>query len=201
MEHTDTFKTMLANCLRESADSYTIQAVMREFPTVRELMNATAEDMILIKGINKTKARQIAAILHFIRYIQGSSDNQQPIIRSPEDVYNLLRRSLEYLTVEQFIVLGLSTKNHVIIQHTVSIGSLNASVVHPREAFKMLIRCSCASVILAHNHPSGDPKPSDEDIALTKRLIETGQIIDIPVLDHIIIGQGSYVSLKEKGII
>lgn len=201
MDHAETLKTMLANCLRESTDSYTIQAVIREFPTVRELMNATEEDMMLVKGVGIIKAKQLSAILRFARYVQDKPDGKRVIIRAPKDVYDLLRGTLEYLTVEQFVVLGMSTKNHVIVQHTVSIGSLNASIVHPRETFKMLIRRVCASAILVHNHPSGDPVPSEEDITLTKRLVEAGRILDIPVLDHVIIGLGRYVSLKEKGVI
>ena len=123
------------------------------------------------------------------------------IIRSPKDVYELVRADMEFLEVEHFDVIGLSTKNHVIFKENISIGSLNASVVHPREAFKGLIRRSCASCILVHNHPSSDPSPSNEDILLTKQLVECGKIIGIEVLDHIIVGSdgGGYVSLKEQG--
>jgi DNA repair protein RadC len=201
MSDTDSLDNLLADCLRESTNGYVIHALLQEFPTVQELMNASEEDMMVVKGIGTAKAKQLSAILRFVRYIQSNPSGNRVIIRTPNDIYNLVRGKLKYLTVEQFVVVGLSTKNHVIVQHTVSVGSLNASIVHPRETFKVLIRRICASAILVHNHPSGDPEPSSEDITLTKKLIEVGQIIDIPVLDHVIVGQERYVSLKEKGII
>lgn len=197
----DSLKTILAQCLREDVNSYPVNELLKEFPTMQELMNATEEEMKLIKGIGVVKAKQLSAILRFIRYAHGNPDCERPMISSPKDVYNIVRGELEYLTVEQFMVLGLSTKNHVNFRHTVSVGSLNASIVHPRETFRMLIRRSCAAAILVHNHPSGDPTPSIEDVSLTKKLVEAGQIINIPVLDHIIVGQARYVSLKEKGVI
>ncbi len=199
MRDIDSLKTLLADCLRETATGYTIHALLQEFSTVQELMNATVEEMMQVKGIGAIKAKQITAILRFVRYVQSNPDSNRIIINSPQNVFDLLRGELEYLLVERFIVLGLGTKNHVILQHTVSIGCLNASIVHPRETFNMLIRRSCAAAILVHNHPSGDPSPSTEDITLTKKLVEVGQIIGIPVLDHVIIGQGQYISLKEKG--
>lgn len=197
----NSLKAILSACLREQENSYTINAILQEFPTLQELMNVTEEELIAIKGIGVVKAKQLLAILSFVRYMQSNSNGDRPNVGSPCDVYELVRGELEYLFVERFAVLGLSTKNHVIVQHTVSVGSLNASIVHPRETFNMLIRRNCAAAILVHNHPSGDPTPSPEDIVLTKKLIEAGEIIGIPVLDHVIVGQGRYVSLKEKGIL
>lgn len=194
-------EAILAECLRESANSYTVQAVLREFPTMQALMNATETDMMQITGIGKATARRLSAMLDFARYAQTNPICDRVIIRNAQDIYALVRGELEYLTVEQFIVIGLNTKNHVIVRHTASVGTLNASLVHPRETFKLLIRRACASAILVHNHPSGDPEPSKEDIQLTKHLVEAGKIIDIPVLDHVIVGQGRYVSLKESGVI
>ncbi len=201
MEDTDSLKDLLENCLRERANGYMIPELLQTFPTIQELMNATEEEMMLVKGIGIAKAKQLTAILRFVRYAQSNPNGNRTIVRTPKDIYELVRGELEYLMVERFVVVGLSIKNHVIIQHTVSVGSLNASLVHPRETFNILIRRSCASTILVHNHPSGDPIPSSEDISLTKKLVEVGQILDIPVLDHVIVGQGRYSSLKEKGII
>ncbi|HWR08533.1 RadC family protein [Sporomusa sp.] len=201
MDNKNSLKILLAQCLHETANGYMVTELLKEFPTIQELMNATTEEMMLIKGIGKGKAQQLSAILRFVRYAQGNPDGKRVIMNSSQAVYALLRGELEYLPVEKFIVLGLSTKNHLIIQHTVSTGSLNASIVHPRETFRMLIRRACASTILVHNHPSGDSTPSKEDLVLTQKLAEVGRIMDIPVLDHIIIGQGQYVSMKEKGII
>ena len=124
-----------------------------------------------------------------------------PIIRRPEDTLPILAAELSELAYERFIALALSTKNHVIAVLPVSNGSLNASIVHPRELFQRAILSNCASLILAHNHPSGDPNPSPEDIQLTRKLIDAGVLLDISVLDHIVLGYGRYVSFKERGLI
>lgn len=201
MQDIESLKTLLADCLREKAAGYTIHALLQEFPTIQGLMNATVEELMQVKGIGEIRAKQISAVLRFVRYVQSNPDGNRTIINSPQNVYDLVRGELEYLLIEQFVVIGLSTKNHVIVTHTVSTGCLNASIVHPRETFNMLIRRACAAAILVHNHPSGDPLPSSEDITLTKKLVEVGQIIGIPILDHVIVGQGQYISLKEKGML
>ena len=123
------------------------------------------------------------------------------IIRRPEDTLPVLEAELSELGYEKFIALALNTKNHVTAVLPVSSGSLNASIVHPRELFQRAILANCASLILAHNHPSGDPVPSPEDIALTRKLIEAGLLLDIPVLDHIVLGYGRFVSFKERGLL
>lgn len=129
-------------------------------------------------------------------------DLEGAVIRSPQDGRDIINRVLdmENLPNEHFVMMTLSTKNHVIGVHTIFIGSLNASIVHPREVFQRALLNNAASIIVAHNHPSGDPTPSKEDIEVTKRLGEAGKIMGIEVLDHLIIGDyGKYVSLKEKG--
>ena len=123
------------------------------------------------------------------------------IIRRPEDTLPVLEAELSELAYERFIALALNTKNHVTAVLPVSSGSLNASIVHPRELFQRAILANCASLILAHNHPSGDPAPSPEDIALTRKLIDGGLLIDIPILDHVILGYGKYSSFKEMGLL
>ena len=124
-----------------------------------------------------------------------------PIIRTPQDTLPVLEPELSELAYERFIALALSTKNHVSAVLPVSSGSLNASIVHPRELFQRAILANCASLILAHNHPSGDPTPSPEDVSLTRKLIDAGLLIDIPILDHVILGYGKYSSFKEMGLL
>ena len=194
-------RTLLADCLRESANGYVVDALIENYPNVSELMNASEKEISSIKGIGLVKAKQLSAILEFARKVYTPDKNKRIIVRSPKDVFDLVRADMEFLQVEHFDVIGLSTKNHVLFKENISIGSLNASIVHPREAFKGLIRRSCAACILVHNHPSSDPLPSDEDILLTKKLVECGKLIGIEVLDHIIVGAegGGYVSLKEQG--
>lgn len=128
-------------------------------------------------------------------------DKRKKAIRTPSDAFDIMYPVCELLAEESFYVLLLDTKNNVNGIHEVSHGSLNASIVHPREVFKSAVLSNAASIICVHNHPSGDPAPSQEDITITKRLVECGKMMDIPVLDHVIIGDERYVSLKEKGII
>lgn len=123
------------------------------------------------------------------------------IIRTPSDALPVLEAELSELAYERFIALALNTKNHVNAVLPVSSGSLNASIVGSRELFLRAILSNCASLIIAHNHPSGDPTPSSEDIQLTKRLVEAATILDIPILDHILLGYGRYYSFKEHGLI
>ncbi|MCC5910060.1 MAG: DNA repair protein RadC [Clostridiaceae bacterium] len=123
-------------------------------------------------------------------------------IASPEDSLNLLRQFLENKDREAFIVICLDTKNQPSCIHVCSIGTLNSSLVHPREIFKTAILSNAASIIVAHNHPSGDPTPSSEDVSITRRLKEAGSLLGIQLLDHIIIGEKTrYVSFKEKSLI
>ena len=154
-----------------------------------------------IKGLGNARAARILAAMELGRRIACASAIDSEHITSPGDGAQYLMGRLRNETHEKFIVLLLNTKNEVISIENISIGSLNASIVHPREVFSRAIKRNSASIILAHNHPSGDPSPSQEDIHITRRLKEAGAIIGIPVLDHVIIGDGTYISLKEKELI
>jgi DNA repair protein RadC len=120
-------------------------------------------------------------------------------IRNPKAAYDLVRPLVKDADRERFYAVYLNTRNHVLAVELVSVGSVNASLVHPREVFKPAIALSAASLLVAHNHPSGDPAPSEEDLALTRRLREAGELLGIPLLDHVIVGEGAYRSLKEEG--
>lgn len=165
------------------------------------LASLSPQEISKVNGIGPVKAVTIVAALELGKRLTGLSAADKPIIRAPQDAANLLMTRLRYAAKEHFISLLLSTKNHVIAAPVISIGSLNASIVHPRELFREAINHSAAAVILVHNHPSGDPTPSQEDIIITKKMIDAGKILEIHVLDHVIIGDNKYVSLKEKGII
>ena len=153
-----------------------------------------------LKGIGPAKACQIKAAIELGRRV-NTHPPEQPKIGSPGDVAALLTDELRYLKQEHFMILLLDNKNKVIKTETISIGTINASLVHPREVFVKAIRQHAAAVILAHNQPSGDPRPSAEDRAITKRLLESGELLGIPVLDHVVIGGADYVSFKESGYI
>ena len=121
-------------------------------------------------------------------------------IKSPVEVSTLLMEEMRHLKKEVFKVILLNTKNHIIKLLDISVGSLNSSIVHPREVFSEAVKSGCSGMLLVHNHPSGDPEPSREDIETTRRLVSAGNILGINVLDHIIIGDGRYISFKEQGL-
>jgi DNA repair protein RadC len=164
---------------------------------LRYLAEASLEEMQKQKGIGLAKAAELKAALELGRRLAVLSLSRT-VIKSPQDVANLLMDEMRYLDREYFRTVSLNTKNRVLGVDNVSIGSLNSSLVHPREVFKNPIRRSAAAIILVHNHPSGDPGPSKEDVQVTRRLVEAGQILGIEVLDHLIIGDGSFISLKEQ---
>lgn len=162
---------------------------------------SSIEELSEIRGIGLAKSVQIKAAVELGRRISSYAGHNPTIINTPVDVKNLLMEEMRFLEKEHFKVILLNIKNHVISVEDISIGSLNSSIVHPREVFKPAIRRSSAAIILVHNHPSGDPTPSREDVDITRRLVEAGKILGIEVVDHIIIGNGIYISLREKGII
>ncbi|NLU10011.1 MAG: DNA repair protein RadC [Tepidanaerobacter acetatoxydans] len=164
------------------------------------VVDSSIEELSKIKGIGAAKAVQIKAAVELGRRIASYNQRKQVVIKSPLDVKDLLMEEMRFLEKEYFKTILLNVKNHVISVEDISIGSLNSSIVHPREVFKPAIRRSSASILLVHNHPSGDPTPSREDIEVTERLVEAGKILGINVLDHIIIGSDSIISLKEKNL-
>jgi DNA repair protein RadC len=153
----------------------------------------------LYPKIHREELSKIKAILELWKRALSRID--QHVISSTEDVLSLFAPHMVYQKQEEFKVVLLNSKSRVLHHQTVSLGSLNAAVVHPRDVFRPAISFSAASIILIHNHPSGDPTPSDEDIALTRQLCLCGNVMDIPVIDHIIIGIQGYTSLKKKGFV
>lgn len=192
------FKNLMANILREKSGSYVTEEIFKRFPSIIDLLNATEEELVQITGVGPVTALSITSALQLARTLSVSMGSPTTI-RSPQDVYDLVKWQLIHLKHEEFRVLFLNTKNHVIANEVLSMGSLNASIVHPREVFRESVKRSSASIICVHNHPSSDPTPSPEDIAMTARLVEAGSIIGIEVLDHIIVGGDSFISLKERG--
>ena len=168
---------------------------------LKQLSQANVSKLMEIHGIGTAKAAQIAAVFELARKLEGFTDEPKRKIRSPADVYSILYPKMREQKREKLVALLLDTKNQVLREEVISIGSLNANIVHPREVFKAALLESCASVILSHNHPSGDPTPSREDIAVTEKLVEGGKLLGIDVLDHVVIGDGRYVSLKDEGYV
>lgn len=173
--------------------------VLHFIEQIQELKNATLEEIMSVKGIGQAKAVQLLAAVELGRRLSQQRTDEKFTIRSPKDAATYLMPDMTSLTQEHFVVLFLNVKNQILHKQTIFIGSLNASIVHPREIFREAVKRSAASIICAHNHPSGNPSPSSEDIDVTKRLLEAGQIIGIELLDHVIIGDHQFISLKEKG--
>ena len=156
-------------------------------------------DLSKIKGLGPAKAATILAAVELGRRVAGAQPQKKIRFSSPEACVNFLMPRLRYEGNEKFVVMLLDSKNQLIKMQQVSEGSLNASVVHPREVFAPAVLHRAACVLAAHNHPSGDPAPSREDRRLTSALKETGIVMGIPLLDHIIIGDGSYYSYSDEG--
>jgi DNA repair protein RadC len=180
--------------------------LLKCFQSVERLADASVEEFSQIKGIGLAKAVQIKAAFELAVRLARERADRDPIA-TPREVADRLREEMQHYPVEEFHVLLLDTRNRLIRDVRVSRGTLNASLVHPREVFREAIKAGAASVVLAHNHPSGDPTPSSDDIKITRELVEAGRVMKIEVLDHIIVGKRTigratdYVSLKEMGVL
>lgn len=162
------------------------------------LLNSSAVELMKIKGIKTAKAAQILALAELAKRFKSYKSGDEFKVTSPESVAQYVMMDMMSLKQEILRVIMLNTKNMIISMKDISIGSVNSSIVHPREVFCEAIKKHSTSVIVCHNHPSGDPSPSVEDINITKRLVECGKILGVELLDHIIIGNRKYVSLKEE---
>jgi len=177
------------------------QELIARFGNVRSVASATMEELSTIRGLGPAKAAQIRAAFELGRRQDLEPDLAHVSIKSPQDLAKAIRKSITMKAKEHFKLVLLNTRNKVINISTISVGTLNASLVHPREVFKdALIHCA-SSIILAHNHPSDDPEPSDDDVSLTRRLADAGRLMGIEVLDHIIITSKGYTSFKERGLL
>jgi DNA repair protein RadC len=178
------------------------QELIKEHGNLAVLASKPLNSLTKNVGIGKDKAATLLAAFELNRRIQSQSKwFSESKITSPGDIAEIFIPLLKDELKEKFILICLNSANKIIKFETISIGSLNSSVVHPREIFKAAIENSSASIILLHNHPSGNPEPSNEDIAITRKLIEAGKLLDIPVFDHIIIAGVTYTSFVEKKII
>jgi DNA repair protein RadC len=173
------------------------ERLLVDFKTLGIIGSSTVEELCDVDGIGEAKAAKLLAAFELGRRLCLASPMDKVTINGPEDVVSLLMGEMRHLDREHFKALVLDTKHRVLRVVDISIGSLNSSIVHPRELYKMVIRHNGAAVIVAHNHPSGDPTPSPEDITVTKRLLDAGVVLGVELLDHIVLGDGRYVSLKE----
>jgi len=176
------------------------QNLFSRFGSLQKLADASIDELTSIKGIGVAKAAQIKAVFEIGRRLSTQVlPYKSKELTDPKKVYQMIKSRLKDYHKEHFYIIALNSRNYSIAE--VSIGSLNASVVHPREVFAEAIKNNAASVIFVHNHPSGDPEPSEDDLATTKQLTEAGKILDIEVTDHIIITKNTYFSFKDGNLI
>jgi DNA repair protein RadC len=174
--------------------------LLARFKGLAGLARASFAELVAERGLGAAKAAQLKAALEIGRRMLQADPEERTSLRSPADVAKLLMAEMGHLEQEHFRVLYLDTRNRVLGSETVYVGTLNASHARIAEIFREAVKRNCAAIIVAHNHPSGDPAPSPEDILVTRRLVEAGEMLDIEVLDHLVIGQQRYVSLKERGL-
>lgn len=193
---------LLAILLRTGSKTSHVMEVaakcLNYFPHLYYLKSATLEELMEIKGIGRIKAIELRAAIEFGYRIQQSTQLKLGKVFSSYQIAQQLIDELQDLQQEHLVCLYLNTKNEIIKQETIFKGGLNQSIAHPREIFKSAVKYSAAQLILAHNHPSGNPTPSQNDLSFTKRMFECGKMMGIELLDHIIIGHKTYISLREE---
>jgi len=178
----------------------TAQKLLSQFGSLQKLAEASIEELSSVKGIGLAKATQMKAVFEIGRRLSTqASPYKSKELTDPEKVYRLIKSKLKDYHKEHFYIIVLNSRNWSVAE--VSVGSLNASIVHPREVFAEAIKNKAASVIFVHNHPSGDPEPSEGDLVVTKRLVEAGKILEIEVIDHIIITNTNFLSFKERKLL
>ena len=175
--------------------------LLEKFRELRNLDSASVYDLNSMKGLGTAKIAQMKAAFELGKRLMSEPADGKPVFSSSHSIYSYFAPRFKNLKKELFISVLLDAKNRLIRECRVSEGTLTNSLIHPREAFREAIRESAASVIFVHNHPSGDPAPSRDDLTITERLKGAGEIIGINVLDHVVIGDGKYTSLKEKGLL
>lgn len=176
------------------------QRVLMESGGLTGLHRVSFDELRRYRGLGPAKAAQLKAAVEMGRRLAVATPEERPVIQSPEDAAGLVLYEMGALEREQLRVLILDTRNRLVRTREVYRGSLNSSWIRIGEVFRDAVRLNAAAVIIAHNHPSRDPTPSPEDVAVTKAMVEAGKLLDIEVLDHLVVGQGRYVSMKTKGL-
>ena len=193
--------TELLACLLQSSDAlHQAQELLVRFEGLLGLARACEAEIVQVDGIGPAQVARIRAALEMGRRLVSFPDKQRPQVRSPADAAQLLMAEMGLLEQEQLRLVLLDTKNHVIGIPTVYIGSLNTTLIRVGELFRYALKENCAAVIVVHNHPSSDRTPSPEDVIVTRKIVEAGELLDVTVLDHLIIGRGRFTSMKERGL-
>lgn len=196
---------LLAIILRTGSKDISVLDVSKEllsrFRTLKDLSKASITELTKQKGIGSSKAMELLAAIEIGKRVRLETFQRNVSLTKPEQIFHYMKDNLELKTQEHLIAIYLTAKGELIKKETLFIGSLNSSLIHPREIFKHAVLNSAAAIVLVHNHPSGDPTPSNQDISVTKLIHENSLMMDIKLLDHVIIGRDKYFSFKEKNII
>ncbi|MEM8859345.1 MAG: DNA repair protein RadC [Chloroflexota bacterium] len=176
------------------------QNVMREFQSLTGIYKADPVELMELAGIGEAKALTVAAALELGRRMVIEDAGDKPRVTTPADMANILMADMQNLAQEHFVVLLLDSRNQVIKKETVYIGTVNSSHIRISEVFRSAIKLNAPAIGIAHNHPSGDPAPSRQDIHVTKEVVNAGKMLDIQVLDHLVIGHNRFVSMRERGL-
>ena len=193
--------TELLACLLQTSDAFhQAQELLTRFGGLPGLVRACETEIVEVDGIGPAQAARIKAALETGRRLLLTTPEDRIAVRSPADVAQLLMAEMSYLQQEHFRVLHLDTRNRMLGSETICVGSVNATHLRVGEVFRDAVKRNCAAIIAVHNHPSGDPTPSPEDVEVTRQLVSAGKLLDVEVLDHLIIGQQRYVSLRERGL-
>jgi DNA repair protein RadC len=205
LKNSELIAILLRTGMKGTSAIQVAEQLLNKFQTLDNLSRASIEDLQLVKGVGRDKAIALKSAFTLARRMAVEMRQESPTLDCPERIADLLREENRAYDVENFQVVLLNTRRRLIRVETISQGTLDTILVHPREVFKSAIAANAAAVVLAHNHPSGDPTPSEADIKVTRDLIRAGQLLKIEVLDHVIIGRATqerprdFVSLRELG--
>ena len=186
---------------RERPADHVARSILAAWPDLRSLASRSADELAAVAGVGDATAARLAAAGELGRRLGRERRGPRPVLATPRSVWRHLALELRDRERERFIALYLNTRNELVRETVVSVGSLNASIVHPREVFKPALACAAAALVVAHNHPSGDPAPSREDREVTRTVAEAGRVLDIPLHDHVIVGADSYYSFRDAGLL
>ncbi|MBT9252864.1 MAG: DNA repair protein RadC [Brockia lithotrophica] len=190
---------LLGSGIRGRSALHLAQEILAQSGSLRKLLDQGVAGLERIPGVKRAKAVQLVAALELGRRLWREMREARPVVTSAAEAVALLLEELRHRPVEHFVVLVLDTRHHVLDLVHLAVGTADEALVSPREVFAEVLRRRGRKVILAHNHPSGDPTPSAEDVLLTRRLVEAGKLLDVEVVDHIVVGADGYVSLRESG--
>jgi DNA repair protein RadC len=186
---------------RERPADHVARSILAAWPDLRSLASRSADELAAVAGVGDATAARLAAAGELGRRLGRERRGPRPVLTTPRSVWRHLALELRDRERERFIALYLNTRNELVRETVISVGSLNASIVHPREVFKPALACAAAALVVVHNHPSGDPAPSREDREVTRTVAEAGRVLDIPLHDHVIVGADSYYSFRDAGLL